>query len=70
MSRVVTADELARNIGRIPADGLCGYLALQWAAAGADYAPEWAELRVVENRERLCRFWVVYWLGVGPSVFG
>ena len=56
MSRVVTADELARNTGRIPADGLCGYLALQWAASGAEYAPEWAELRVVENRERLCRF--------------
>ena len=54
LSRVVTTGELARNTGRIPADGLCGYLALQWAAAGADYAPEWAELRVVENRERLC----------------
>ena len=56
LSRVVTTEELARNTGRIPADGLCGYLALQWAASGVAYASEWAELRVVENRERLCRF--------------
>ena len=54
LSRVVSEDELFRNTGRIPADGLCGWLALQWAASGVDYNPEWADLRVVENRERLC----------------
>jgi hypothetical protein len=56
LSRIVGSDELARNTGRIPAFGLCGYLALQWAAAGTQYVAEWADLRVERNRARLDLF--------------
>ena len=56
LSRVVDSNELARNTDRIPAFGLCGYLALQWAAAGALYDAEWADLRVGSNRVRMDLF--------------
>ena len=56
LSRIVDNNELARNTGRIPAFGLCGYLALQWAAAGALYDSEWADLRVEASRVRMDLF--------------
>jgi len=56
LSRVVDESELARNTGRIPAYGLCGYLALQRAAEGAGFAESWSDLRIEVNRERLVRF--------------
>jgi hypothetical protein len=56
LSRVVDESELARNTGRIPAYGLCGYLALQRAAEGAGHVEAWSDLRIEANRERLGRF--------------
>ena len=56
LSRIVDTNELARNTGRIPAFGLCGYLALQWAAAGCGYEVDWADLRVEANRVRMGSF--------------
>ena len=56
LSRIVDSNELARNTGRISAFGLCGYLALQWAAAGSGYEVDWADLRVEANRVRMGSF--------------
>ena len=62
LSRVVGLEELDRNTGRTPAFGLCGYLALHWAASGAHYNPLWADLRLAPNRERLCLFIERLWV--------
>ena len=56
LSRIVDDLELARNTGRIPADGLCGYLALQWAAEGPGFDEAWLDLHREASRVRLGSF--------------
>jgi len=56
LSRIVDERELARNTGRIPADGLCGYLALQWAAEGSGFDEVWLDLHLDASRARLVSF--------------
>jgi hypothetical protein len=56
LSRIVDEYELARNTGRIPADGLCGYLSLQWAAEGSGFDESMSDLHLEASRVRLVRF--------------